>query len=92
MWPTHALVCADSQVGPFRRTSAPHDHELFTRRWILRRNAQNSVGNVHGVRTPQRKRLYHIRAFYATHELKPLKRMKPLYPKAKALGLYGLFL
>jgi len=27
VWPTDALVCADSQVGPFRRTSAPHDLE-----------------------------------------------------------------
>jgi hypothetical protein len=25
-------------------------------------------------------------------ELKPLKRVKPFYPSAKAAGLYGLFL
>jgi hypothetical protein len=30
-----ALVCADFQVGPFRRTSAPHDLELFADQGLL---------------------------------------------------------
>src|SRR6266487_3010438 len=42
---------AGSQVGPFRRTSAPRDRERFTWRRILRQNAQRSVAQM---RTPVR--------------------------------------
>ena len=38
VWPTDALVCADSQVGSFRRTSAPHDRERFTWQRVLCQN------------------------------------------------------
>ena len=58
---------AGSQVGPFRRTSTPHDHALFTRRWLARRNAQNSVGNV---RTPARTAWEHRFLFWANTRAK----------------------
>ena len=38
------------------------------------------------------KQLYHNTRRSATIQRKPLKRVKPFYPRAKAPGLYGLFL
>ncbi len=49
VWPMNALAYPGSQVGPFRRTSAPHDRERFTWQRILCQNAQRSVVQV---RTP----------------------------------------
>jgi len=46
------LVCADSQEGPFRRSSTPHDREPFARQRMIWRNRQDSVLEVPQVRSP----------------------------------------
>ena len=92
MWPTVYLPVLALRLASSAEPVRHMTMSFLPDDGLLVGTPKNSVGNVQRCEHPYANKCTIRHGLAQLNRLKPLKYMKPLYLRAKAPGLYGLFL